>query len=352
MRNKQLLYESYQIADFINDEKLIAWAKRPTDALLQDYWNEVFELLPQQVQVIMQAVEIVTSIADMQVWTNEENRGIVLERINRIIAEKEKRRPNGYNLLRLMISYKAAAILLLLAGIAIVTIWIGQGTRISANSTTTSKVIRLPDYSVVTLGVNSTIKYSASWNKKSIRELWLNGQARFEVNHLHKGQTPVKDFERFIVHLRKDIDVEVLGTVFTVFQRDDITEIKLEQGKVKVVLKGSPSRSVFLEPGKTLRMSGDSMEILSNTIIPPAMGLPAADNILQLNNTPVSDIIQVIEKTYHKKVIVEDPSILLRRVDGILPLKNENEVVFILTGILNVTIDNSSPAEIRIKAKN
>jgi transmembrane sensor len=352
MRNKQLQYASFQIADFINDEKLIAWAKMPTDKILLDYWNEVFELLPQQVQVIMQAVEVVTSITDMQVWTNEEHRGIVLERINSAIAQKEKKRQNKYGLLRLMVSYKAAAILLLLAGIAIVAIWIGQGTRISANSNTVSKVIRLPDYSLVTLGANSTIKYSPSWNKKSVRELWLDGQARFEVNHLHKGQTPVRDFERFIVHLRKNIDVEVLGTVFTVFQRDDITEIKLEQGKVKVVLKGSPSRSVFLEPGKTLRMSGDSMEILSNTIMPPNAGVSAADNILQLNNTPVADIIQVIEKTYHKKVIIEDPSILLRRVDGILPLKNENEVVFILTGILNVTIDNGSPGEIKIKAKN
>ncbi len=251
-----------------------------------------------------------------------------------------------------MVSYQAAAILVLLAGISFWIIWHKPGTRITANSSAAFKVVRLPDYSLVTLGANSTVKYPAAWDKQKVRELWLDGQARFEVKHLHSGNAAVQDFERFIVHLHKHIDVEVLGTVFTVFQRDNVTEMGLEQGKIKVMLNGTDARTVYLEPGKTLRIHGDSTEVFSNTTLPAGTGIAATGNTLQLNNTPVADIIQVIEKTYHTKVSVDDSSLLLRRVDGILPLQNENEVLFILSGILNVTIDNGNPGEIKIRTKN
>ena len=81
------------------------------------------------------------------------------------------------------------------------------------------KISRLvvPDSSVVVLNANSTIKYEKKWDKNAPRELWLNGEAFFDVKHLDNDHK-IENYERFIVHTN-NTTVEVLGTSFDIRER-------------------------------------------------------------------------------------------------------------------------------------
>ena len=83
--------------------------------------------------------------------------------------------------------------------------------------------IELPDASSVTLNAMSSIKYQEdSWNKN--REVSLQGEAYFQVA---KGAT-------FDVITNQGV-VRVLGTQFTVKQRDSYFEVQCFEGKVGVI---------------------------------------------------------------------------------------------------------------------
>jgi transmembrane sensor len=94
------------------------------------------------------------------------------------------------------------------------------------------KKITLPDGSVVTLNANSELKLSANWSDKGERQVWLDGEAYFEV--AKKEVT----HQKFIVHTR-DIDVEVLGTRFNVNTRHEKSIVSLEEGKIRLTLNNT-----------------------------------------------------------------------------------------------------------------
>ena len=96
------------------------------------------------------------------------------------------------------------------------------------------KHITLPDGSKVTLNANSELKLSLDWSDKGDRQVWLDGEAYFEVEK--KPAT----HQKFVVHT-KDIDVEVLGTKFNVNTRHEKAIVSLEEGKIKLSLHDKSS---------------------------------------------------------------------------------------------------------------
>lgn len=88
------------------------------------------------------------------------------------------------------------------------------------------KFIRLPDGSKVILNNESKLEFPESFSDKDIREVYLTGEAYFDIQH---------DAKPFIVHTGK-ISTTVLGTAFNVKaypDQDDVT-VTVTRGKVKV----------------------------------------------------------------------------------------------------------------------
>jgi transmembrane sensor len=110
--------------------------------------------------------------------------------------------------------------------------------------------IQLPDGSNVWLNSGSKITYGKSFEKAVIREVYLTGEAFFDV---------VKNAKRpFIVHTPK-IDVRVLGTRFNVkaYEDDKTTETSLIKGSVEVFLKSDPLKKYLLKPDQKLVLLND-----------------------------------------------------------------------------------------------
>ncbi len=85
------------------------------------------------------------------------------------------------------------------------------------------RTIELEDKSIITLFKNARLQVTPGFNDKT-RTVRLEGDARFDI-----AKNPDKPF----IILNKDIEVEVLGTSFTIQQRADFNTTYVHSGKVK-----------------------------------------------------------------------------------------------------------------------
>jgi transmembrane sensor len=145
----------------------------------------------------------------------------------------------------------------------------------------------LPDGSIVTLNAGSTISYSEDWN----RELTLEGEAFFEVT---KG-------DRFIVITRYG-NVEVLGTSFNVFARDDQFEVACKTGKVNVTIP-SKTYSQAITPGQIVSMKSDTVKQIQR--IPALMGKWQSGEFYY-DNQPFSQVVVELQRQFNIKIDFDD----------------------------------------------
>ncbi|MGY0037214.1 FecR family protein [Pedobacter sp. NJ-S-72] len=106
------------------------------------------------------------------------------------------------------------------------------------------KTVILTDGTVITLNKNSEIKLIENFNPVK-RELWLKGEAFFEVKH-DAGHP-------FTVHTSMN-DIKVLGTSFNVkaYAQSPVIETSLIHGSVQVESKRYPGYTVLLKPDQKL----------------------------------------------------------------------------------------------------
>lgn len=144
--------------------------------------------------------------------------------------------------------------------------------------------LKLPDSSSVSLNALSKITYSKSrWKNK--RSVELEGEAFFEVA---KGA-------RFDV-LGQDAIVSVLGTKFSVNNRENYFEVKCFEGLVNVNRNGENQE---LSAGKTYR-------VINNTV---ELGVTDGDspdwlsNFSSFNSVPLLQVLNEMERQYNVEIV-------------------------------------------------
>ena len=139
----------------------------------------------------------------------------------------------------------------------------------------------LPDKSSLTLNAESELSYDSKKFKKT-RSLNLAGEAFFEVE---KG-------ESFVVNTDLG-SVEVLGTSFNVFSRDDRFEVACKTGKVKVSSKDGNS-SVILTPG-------EECHLLDNQIVKLEKQFQSdewIEGVIHFEDVRIEDVVAEIERQF------------------------------------------------------
>lgn len=115
-------------------------------------------------------------------------------------------------------------------------------------------IITLPDNSSVHLNSGARIEYPVVF-KKDKREVFLTGEAMFDVVHDDKKPFIVKTFTS---------EVSVLGTKFDVeaYKESSIFSTTLFEGRVKVVNLSDPERKgVILNPNDVIRIENGVMKM-------------------------------------------------------------------------------------------
>ena len=141
------------------------------------------------------------------------------------------------------------------------------------------KEVVLPDGSKATLNANSTISYSADWDRK----LELAGEAFFEVV---KGET-------FTVYTSSG-QVEVLGTSFNVFSREHELIVACKTGKVKVTIPESQYAQV-ITPGETIVKAKDGIE--QTPLTPDLIGKWQMGEFY-FDKRPIGEVLKEIQRQY------------------------------------------------------
>ena len=246
--------------------------------------------------------------------------------------KKQKNKP-WINLL------KYAAIFIIGAGLTVITVNLVKtfsGRKLIAENETIvqkgqkSQVI-LTDGTKIWLNSETRLRYPSRFGLTGSREVYLEGEAYFEVAKNEKQPFNVNT---------GNLKIRVLGTSFNVksYPEDKLVETTLIEGKVCIQKAGQSSAScnqVILEPNQkavfnksdyTIVVSDlntgqniDKKEIDSKAPVLAKNTEPITswkDQILYFDNESLEEIIVKLERWYGYTVIVKDRDLLVHRYKG------------------------------------
>jgi len=290
------------------------------DANAAAYWQEWLQQYPHRAADLAKAREMLLLIGGSSHAPAANDAAETWERVLQSIdngGTKVLRMPGSQ--MRRWWSYAAV-----ITGILIMTyaiyFFVRKDTLRYATAMGEMRTLELPDHSLVRLNVNSTLRYSDKLDNGGPREVWLEGEAFFTVQHQHNNR-------RFIVHTA-DVDIQVVGTEFNVNTRRVKTQVVLSTGVVKLVLnkKGAsgtaPERApITMKPGDMVTYSSATEE-LSNKKVDPAAYASWRTGVLSYDETPVAEVIRSLQDNLGVVIRMEDDSLGLQTYTGSIPTNN------------------------------
>lgn len=172
--------------------------------------------------------------------------------------------------------------------------------RIEIPFGSTSKLI-LPDSTVVFLNGGTTLEYDASLLSKDTRDVFLCGEACFEVTeNINKA---------FIVHT-KELDVKVLGTIFDIasYANDEEVKVSLLSGKLNVLTVSDSPQSILLSPNEQVVYKKESKELYKRET-KVENEVKWISRKLVFVNERLLDILKSIEKQYGIQILIQSEKV-------------------------------------------
>lgn len=186
----------------------------------------------------------------------------------------------------------------------------------------------LPDSTFVKLNANSALSY----RKQNPRKVWLDGEAFFRVKKKPKTDAT------FLV-LTNDLTVEVLGTAFNVIEKEDKTEVILEEGSVKLNLKKDLGSDFLMEAGDLVIFSAKTMKKAEKRRVKPEILTSWKDGVQQFDDAPLEEIMEKIKAVYGWETIYFNEALKTRRFDFPLPLEDFDEALLLLRKMIDSKIE-------------
>ncbi len=339
-------YSSYLLEDFLTDENFIQWVKHPT-AETDRFWQQWLMEHPQQRETIEQAVEIITALQFRSTVLPESVLAKMESKIQDRIDYQSPQATKTRHLPAFIRNGIAASFsaLLIIAAIIAYQQYASFKTKYSTNYGE-RLTFQLPDNSMVILNANSSITYAQN-SQTGDRELWLKGEAFFQVNRQQKSK---KEMRRFIVHTAT-MDVVVLGTQFNVNNRRDETKVVLHTGKVKLQLtpeNASQAKEVWMQPGELVSYTANKNTI-THKRVNSADYVAWKDNRLIFKQTPLREIARMLEDNYNYNVVIENDNLSDKIYEGTFPADDVEVLLQTLSKSVALEIENKT---LIIKEKN
>ncbi len=197
--------------------------------------------------------------------------------------------------------------------------------------------IKLPDGTLVSLNANSELRYPQPLPTNGPVEVWLSGEAFFEV-------TKKPSYERsFVVHT-KGPDIVVLGTRFNVNTREEETEVVLEEGSIRLDQPADRMAAMpvkELKPGELARYSPRAgLRIESD--IKTENHSSWKDGYLLIEGYSFSALLKRVESLYGVKIQLAEDIENANRVRGALPTRSLEETIETLQALYHVQVTRKS----------
>ena len=304
-------YTDYDLEDFLEDNYFNEWVFNPSHNSCE-FWDHFLESHPEKADVISTAKSVLLSFSTEvnDRFPQHDQVAAMWKKISvNLSPQVPMHRPLGTRPLAV-----AASLLMILCA----TIYLLRLERNTPPVTYTSLVtkaldeliekknltnkriiIHLPDHSKVTLEPSSSISYPSNFNLKTSREVYLLGQAFFEIE---------PDVTRPFFVYANELVTRVLGTSFTIkaFEHEQQMEVIVKTGRVSVFTRNgednldTPKDETILTPNHRVLYSRKE-EIMKKYLVdaPEIIACRAVSpSISNFEDARVSDILKNIEESY------------------------------------------------------
>ena len=316
-------YKFYGLTDFLEDSDFKEWVISPTQ-VTDAFWNEFMLCHPEKVEIIENAISIVKALSeDMEESMPDEDQVKTMwENIQGSFESSARPTRSIWPLLYILTA--SAAVIVLMIG------WFlkpsQKDSRMSyhmltsasenilieqKNATSKPIAINLPDGSQIMLEPNSSISYPKDFNAKKDREIYLSGQAFFNVQ---------KNKARPFLVYSNELVTMVLGTSFTIkaFENTQQVEVEVKTGKVSVFKRNSENGAsnenaacagaTVITPNQKILYSRNNEVIQKFLVETPEMivsssALPA---ITDFEDAPVTTIFKNLEDAYGIDIVFDE----------------------------------------------
>lgn len=238
--------------------------------------------------------------------------------------------------------YKVAAAVILLGIVSrsIVKFIYERPETIVVRTDGQTKEITLPDGSTVTLNVNSSLSYPATFGKER-REVVFDGEGYFEVqsDSLHP----------FIVSTSQ-VTIRVLGTAFNLkaYQEDRAVEASLLHGKIEVLAARSEKVISTLKPHEKFVMEKEDAapdrQGETQVLVKPIDFIESSEEATPVDvawkegkfafvSMPLSDIAREMSRRYDVDIRIENEEVATLRYSATFEKESLNEIFRALTTV-------------------
>nr|WKN37992.1 FecR domain-containing protein [Tunicatimonas sp. TK19036] len=345
-------YQNYNTEDFLLDKNFRDWVENP-DEDLNSFWNQYLQDHPEKREEVDQAREILQKMKFKKhtLSTNEVD-GVW----NNILQGKAKggfRQPFGEPVLSvqsepagtlshtnivsrrkpLMIA-ASMALAFIVAGLLV---WPKLRTHEEVYTTTYGETmtVALADGSVATLNANSSLRVPTDWSDTKAREVWLEGEAFFQVRRVSQNDNLSQEMPvKFLVHTQ-GVAVEVLGTQFNVNTRREKVQVVLNSGKVRLKLS---EKEVLMSPGELVEVSGTEQEV-SQRMVKPETYSSWKDNRLLCDTAPLGELAHTIEDRFGYEVVFMQDDLSDIKVSGTIPLDSIETFNLVISRLINANFE-------------
>jgi transmembrane sensor len=336
-------YKNYSIDDFINDDNFIKWVKFP-DSEINQFWKEFLIQNPEKQPDVEQAVQFLKLFQDrtprlasdkllkMSVAINDRlDVPVSASMVHQIVDSRART--------RWVYRYAAVIVTVFVAfaswrGVKLYAV--NEDKEFSApvaveDSYSAGHVkehivpkgkrskITLEDGTQVWLNADSKLKFSPNFLKGITRDVYLEGEAYFDV-------TSDKSHP-FIVHVQ-GVEIKVLGTSFNVkgYNEDSSIEATLVHGKISVdgdsaydkITLAAKQRAIFHKHKKDVLVE-NNVETDSYT--------SWRQGILVFEDQPLHEIFPLLERTFNVDIHTDEAFSLDCRFTAKIHNKSLDEVL-------------------------
>ncbi len=330
---------SYTLTDLLMDDSFRAWvaSKGQED---NQRWLAWMEKHPHKTHLVEEARQVL-SVFEMDTYELPNDRKESLRQKIAAIAQNQPSSQRKYMHTKKQQPVRwyaywsrvAAAILVLLTLSGLLYTWLLQNNDRVEYRTAFGEIkeVQLPDGSQVTLNANSALSFSEDWNAQAARQVWLKGEAFFEVEkRILDDENNARAYQKFKV-FTDNLVVEVLGTKFNVNNRHENTEVVLNSGSVKLQLN---EQALLMQPGDYIAFSSQQKSI-TKKVINPEDYIAWKNGQLYFDGATVAEVKQTLADNYGVEIIFEDEKktegVALR---GMFPT---NDLTILLQALANTT---------------
>jgi len=348
--------ENPQLNDLVNDARFIRWVKTPDDET-QSYWEAWLRANPDKKELVEEGQQLVSFLNFKTPAPSAQEFWEVRERIKAQVREDEQAGPEiqeapgsappaPESQEPFSRYYQLAAVWIGILLVALGTFLYFQ-TRHAVSYRTgfgEIRVVWLPDGTQATLNANSSVTFYRNWSAESPREVWLKGEAFFDVPPAGAAQPAGP-----LVVRAGGTQVLAGGGRLDVQHRRGKVRVLAGSGEARVAVKDGAVAPLRLGPGQAAEVA-DAGKTVRRLPARPDTYTAWRRQRLVFEQTPLREVAHALEDHFGVAVQIATPDLAERCFTGTVSTRDLTALLTGLSASLDVDISRQR-GRIVVKSK-